>query len=521
MIPTPGGDDNTWGPILNDFLLVSLNDDGTLQLLDGGDTVTSPPTAGGQAANIGLGILPTGETFPTASTGLSRSWGLAVGVNAGQGGLLVCYTSENDELFVITPPGSGSYTLTIGGLTTASIPYNDNVSQIQTAVQALGPSYSVVNVYDNAFGQIIITTGSLGVPTASGATITAKLALAGFMVIDQLGNPIFSSGVNNTSFAGMYFELGTLVSNYHQFGQWNDASGGAGTHAYPFLHKWGSAPFDIGSATVFHGNPPAVLGLVSPAVSAIASTATSTLSHGTYYYVATALNEAGVESIVGPEVNITTNSTDPSVQLVAQQSWGMLAPNFYRGTVSGGPYTLIGTGTTTPNTYGGVTGWGLLDNGLTGSSAPPTAPTPGPFLLKGWPGEPTTNHALEVQDSGGTLGLSITRRGAINALQTITTANQIFAGLGLDITGVGSGLKVAEGTNGMQGRVTLVAGTATVANVNVNGFSEIFLTAQSLGTVSTPQALAVTARTNGTSFTITSASASDTSVVAYEIFQPG
>ena len=64
-------------------------------------------------------------------------------------------------------------------------------------------------------------------------------------------------------------------------------------------------------------------------------------------------------------------------------------------------------------------------------------------------------------------------------------------------------------------------GAVTVQNVNVTSTSRIFLTAQSLGTVTTPQALAVTARTAGTSFTITSASASDTSVVAYEIFEVG
>lgn len=37
-LPTPGGDTNTWGTILNNFLLVSHNTDGTIKT---GSAVTS------------------------------------------------------------------------------------------------------------------------------------------------------------------------------------------------------------------------------------------------------------------------------------------------------------------------------------------------------------------------------------------------------------------------------------------------------------------------------------------------
>jgi hypothetical protein len=84
---------------------------------------------------------------------------------------------------------------------------------------------------------------------------------------------------------------------------------------------------------------------------------------------------------------------------------------------------------------------------------------------------------------------------------------------------IGDGYRTKEGTGAKQGVSTLVAGTVTVANVNVTATSRIFLTAQSLGTVAIPSALAVTARTAGTSFTITSSAATDTSVVAWEIFE--
>jgi len=84
-----------------------------------------------------------------------------------------------------------------------------------------------------------------------------------------------------------------------------------------------------------------------------------------------------------------------------------------------------------------------------------------------------------------------------------------------------AGLKVFEGSNAKQGTATLVAGTATVANTSVTATSRIFLTVQSLGTVTSPKALGVTARSAGTSFTITSADNTDTSVIAYEIFEVG
>lgn len=81
------------------------------------------------------------------------------------------------------------------------------------------------------------------------------------------------------------------------------------------------------------------------------------------------------------------------------------------------------------------------------------------------------------------------------------------------------GFAASEGTNAKQGTATLVAGTVVVANTSVTATSRIFLTIQSPGgTVGAPY---VSARTAGTSFTITSTSSTDTSVVAYEIFEVG
>lgn len=81
-----------------------------------------------------------------------------------------------------------------------------------------------------------------------------------------------------------------------------------------------------------------------------------------------------------------------------------------------------------------------------------------------------------------------------------------------------NGFNVEEKTNGRMGVATLVAGTVTVANTSVTANSRIFLTAQD--TDGAAGALGISARVAGTSFTITSTSGTDTSLVAWMIVEP-
>lgn len=97
--------------------------------------------------------------------------------------------------------------------------------------------------------------------------------------------------------------------------------------------------------------------------------------------------------------------------------------------------------------------------------------------------------------------------------------NSDFASFGnISADTAGKGLRVKEGSNAKQGTATLSGGTVVVSNTSVTANSRIFLTAQDN---STTGALRVSARTPGTSFTITSSNAGDSGVVAYEIFEPG
>lgn len=90
----------------------------------------------------------------------------------------------------------------------------------------------------------------------------------------------------------------------------------------------------------------------------------------------------------------------------------------------------------------------------------------------------------------------------------------------LKIVTAGKGLFVKEGSNATMGVATLSGGTVVVSTTAVTASSRIQLTIQSLGTVAAPKAIGVTARTGGTSFTITSADATDTSVVAWILVEP-
>lgn len=119
---------------------------------------------------------------------------------------------------------------------------------------------------------------------------------------------------------------------------------------------------------------------------------------------------------------------------------------------------------------------------------------------------------------------------AVGAKLTMTDlAGALTVALGfvpaeLDVSGnlalaAGAGFRIAEsGAGAKQGIATLVAGAAVVNTTAVAANSRIFLTAQTTG--GTPGALRVSARTAGASFTITSTSGSDTSAVAWHIFDP-
>lgn len=90
----------------------------------------------------------------------------------------------------------------------------------------------------------------------------------------------------------------------------------------------------------------------------------------------------------------------------------------------------------------------------------------------------------------------------------------------VDISAVGSGVKVAEGVNAKMGTAVLTAGgLGTVANTSVTAVSRIFLTCQIPG--GSVGVLFVNSRNAGTNFIVKSTIGTDTSVFAYSIIEPG
>jgi hypothetical protein len=86
------------------------------------------------------------------------------------------------------------------------------------------------------------------------------------------------------------------------------------------------------------------------------------------------------------------------------------------------------------------------------------------------------------------------------------------------LTSVGNKHLIAEGANASMGAATLVAGTVTVNNTLITGNTRIFLTGQNSS--GTHGELTISARSVGTSFTITSSSATDTRSVAWLLIEP-
>lgn len=71
-LPTPGGDDGTWGGVLNDYLAQSHNTDGTLKtaavVAAGAERTANKGVAGGYAPLDGSGLVPASNLPPAGAT---------------------------------------------------------------------------------------------------------------------------------------------------------------------------------------------------------------------------------------------------------------------------------------------------------------------------------------------------------------------------------------------------------------------------------------------------------------------
>jgi hypothetical protein len=159
-------------------------------------------------------------------------------------------------------------------------------------------------------------------------------------------------------------------------------------------------------------------------------------------------------------------------------------------------FAISGSGTYT-NVYGAVFS----------CIAPTTGIQPNISVLITTPQSGLNNFAMVVQGNSG-FGTNS------------TPAHPVSVGGNCAVTSVGSGFRIAEGTNAKSGIAQLVSGSVTVSNTSVTASSRILLTPNSLGGVARPEGVGVTSRTPGSNFVITSKGGGDTSVVYYQIIEP-
>lgn len=113
---------------------------------------------------------------------------------------------------------------------------------------------------------------------------------------------------------------------------------------------------------------------------------------------------------------------------------------------------------------------------------------------------------------------------AVDITDSGTTGSRMLLDAQVNSTSIfkidsGGKMSIKEGTNAAMGTATLASGTVTISNTRVTANSRIFLTCQG-GTVTNLGNLYVSAKTAGTSFTVSSSNAADACTFAWLIIDP-
>jgi hypothetical protein len=219
----------------------------------------------------------------------------------------------------------------------------------------------------------------------------------------------------------------------------------------------------------------------------------------------------GLAAVNGVATTFMRSDATPALSVAIVPTWTGLH-TFSGGVTATGAVNLAG-GTVTVPTIAGTT-----DSSTSASS---TAFVQNVVSSKASSTVPLINGTA----SAGT-GTTFSRTDHVHPTDTTraAAANPSFTGTvasagQVSITTAGFGLTVKGGANAKVGKVTLVAGAATVANTSVTASSIILLTVQN-GTTATG-AVSVGTITAGTSFTIVSTNTADTTTVGYFIVEQG
>lgn len=136
----------------------------------------------------------------------------------------------------------------------------------------------------------------------------------------------------------------------------------------------------------------------------------------------------------------------------------------------------------------------------------------GPAISSSYPAfkQSGSNMLLRLGDDTGYTNMT---------MKTLFANENVEAKLAIKLNTVGGGLFIKEGTNATSGIATLSGGTVVVSTTKVTANSRIFLTIDG-GTLTNVGTVYISARSAGTSFTISSTNVLDSSDVAWIIIEP-
>lgn len=207
-LPTPGGDTNTWGNILNDFLLQSHNSDGTLLssavTAAGAEMTSNKNAASGYAgldatSKVAIANLPTGTTSTTVAIGNdSRITGaIQTGATAGgdlSGTLPSPTVAKVNGITLSGTPSSGQVlTATSATAATWSTPSGGSSGSSATGLPSYAPSglqnlyFPAANAYNWNAGNLRVLRAALG-RTLDGSGMCNVVVIGDSMSIGYNGN---------------------------------------------------------------------------------------------------------------------------------------------------------------------------------------------------------------------------------------------------------------------------------------------------------------------------------------------
>ncbi len=158
-LPVPGGDDGTWGSILNGFLSVSLNADGTLNTTAvttaGAEMTTNKGAASGYAPLNSSSLVPATNlgTGSASSSNYLRGDGTWVTPNGGSSSL------ASDSDVTITSPGNNQV-----------LTYNSGAGKWENQTPTTAPVSSVFG----RTGAVTATTGDYTAAQVTGALVNTN-----------------------------------------------------------------------------------------------------------------------------------------------------------------------------------------------------------------------------------------------------------------------------------------------------------------------------------------------------------